>query len=79
MAFGLNRWRVDRSWLLLGLGQFANVVADSAFSYQSAVGTYVAGSWVDTLWPVGATLTAAAAWQLVPRRTVEEVAGARCP
>ena len=21
MAFGLNRWRVDRSWLLLGLGQ----------------------------------------------------------
>ena len=36
-----------------GLGQFANVVADSAFSYQSAVGTYVAGSWVDTLWPLG--------------------------
>jgi two-component system cell cycle response regulator len=75
MAFGLNRWRVDRAWLLLGLGQFANVVADSAYSYQSAVGTYVAGSWVDTLWPVGATLTAAAAWQLVPRRTGEEVAG----
>ena len=75
MAFGLNRWRVDRAWLLLGLGQFANVVADSAYSYQSAVGTYVAGSWVDTLWPVGAVLTAAAAWQLVPRRTTEEVAG----
>jgi two-component system, cell cycle response regulator len=75
MAFGLNRWRVDRAWLLLGLGQFANVVADSAYSYQSAVGSYVAGSWVDTLWPVGATLTAAAAWQLVPRRTGEEVAG----
>jgi two-component system cell cycle response regulator len=75
MAFGLNRWRVDRAWLLLGLGQFANVVADSAFSYQSAVGTYVAGSWVDTLWPVGAVLTAAAAWQLVPSRPVEEVAG----
>jgi diguanylate cyclase (GGDEF)-like protein len=75
MAFGLNRWRVDRAWLLLGLGQFANVVADSAYSYQSAVGTYVAGSWVDTLWPLGATLTAAAAWQLVPRRAGDEVAG----
>jgi two-component system cell cycle response regulator len=75
MAFGLNRWRVDRAWLLLGLGQFANVVADSAYSYQSAVGSYVAGSWVDTLWPVGAVLTAAAAWQLVPRRAAEEVAG----
>jgi two-component system cell cycle response regulator len=79
MAFGLNRWRVDRAWLLLGLGQFANVVADSAYSYQSAVGTYVAGSWVDTLWPLGATLTAAAAWQLVPRRTVEELAGRTLP
>ena len=79
MAFGLNRWRVDRSWLLLGLGQFANVVADSAFSYQSAVGSYVAGSWVDTLWPLGATLTAAAAWQLVPRRTFDEVAGRTLP
>jgi two-component system cell cycle response regulator len=79
MAFGLNRWRVDRSWLLLGLGQLANVVADSIFSYQSAVGTYVAGSWVDTLWPLGATLTAAAAWQAVSRRTVDEVAGRTLP
>jgi hypothetical protein len=32
LAFGLNRWRIDRSWLLLGLGQLANVVADSLFS-----------------------------------------------
>jgi diguanylate cyclase (GGDEF)-like protein len=79
MAFGLNRWRVDRSWLLLGLGQLANVVADSVFSYQSAVGTYVTGSWVDTLWPLGAVLIAAAAWQRVSRRTVEEVAGRTLP
>jgi two-component system cell cycle response regulator len=79
MAFGLNRWRVDRSWLLLGLGQLANVVADSVFSYQSALGTYVSGSWVDTLWPLGATLTAAAAWQATSRRTVEEVAGRTLP
>jgi diguanylate cyclase (GGDEF)-like protein len=67
MAFGMNRWRIDRSWLLLGLGQVANVVADSLFSYQEAVGTYVAGSWVDTLWPLGVALTAAAAWQRPPR------------
>jgi two-component system cell cycle response regulator len=79
MAFGLNRWRVDRAWLLLGLGMFANVVADSVYSYQSAVDTYVAGSWVDTLWPVGATLCAAAAWQVVPRRAVEDLAGRTLP
>jgi len=75
MAFGLNRWRVDRSWLLLGLGQLANVVADSVFSYQSATDSYVTGSWVDTLWPLGATLTAAAAWQLARRAPADEVAG----
>jgi two-component system cell cycle response regulator len=79
MAFGLNRWRIDRSWLLLGLGQLANVVADSLFSYQEAVGTYVAGSWVDTLWPLGVALTAAAAWQRPPRQTADEVGGHTVP
>src|SRR5919201_3559883 len=73
LAFGLNRWRIDRSWLLLGLGQLANVIADSVWSYQEAVGSYMAGSWVDTLWPLGITLTAAAAWQRSPRTTVEEL------
>jgi hypothetical protein len=72
LAFGLNRWRVDRSWLLLGLGQLANVIADSVFSYQEAVGSYTAGSWVDTLWPLGIVLTTAAAWQRASRTTVEE-------
>src|SRR4030095_1114866 len=43
------------------------------------VGTYVAGSWVDTLWPLGATLTAAAAWQAVSRRPVDEGAGPTPP
>jgi two-component system, cell cycle response regulator len=79
MAFGLNRWRIDRSWLLLGLGQLANVVADSLFSYQEAVGTYVAGSWVDTLWPLGIALTAAAAWQRPPRQTADELGGHTVP
>jgi two-component system, cell cycle response regulator len=79
MAFGLNRWRFDRSWLLLGLGQLANVVADSIFSYQEAVGTYVAGSWVDTLWPLGIALTAAAAWHRPPRQTADELGGHTVP
>jgi two-component system cell cycle response regulator len=79
LAFGLNRWRVDRSWLLLGLGQIANVIADCLFSYQEAVGTYVPGSWVDTLWPLGIALTAAAAWQRSPRTTVEELGGRTVP
>jgi two-component system cell cycle response regulator len=69
LALGLSP-RLDRSWALLALGQMANVVADVAFAYQDAVGTYVAGAWVDTLWPVSAGLTALAVWQPTPRSKV---------
>ena len=79
VAMGVNRWRLDASWILLGLGQLANVVADSVFSYQEAVGTYVPGAWLDALWPLGAVLTAAAAWQLAPRGSVEELGGRMLP
>ena len=73
LALGLNRWRLDASWVLLGLGQLANVFADSVFSYQEAVGTYVPGGWLDIFWPLGVLLTAAAAWQLAHRTSVEEL------
>jgi two-component system cell cycle response regulator len=79
VAMGMNRWRLDASWVLLGLGQLANVVADSIFSYQEAVGTYVPGAWLDTMWPLGTVLTAAAVWQLAPRRSVEELGGRMLP
>jgi two-component system cell cycle response regulator len=79
LALGLNRWRLDRSWVLLGLGQVMNVVADVIYAYQDAAGTYVAGGWIDTLWPLGVALTAAAAWQRAPRTTVQELGGRTLP
>jgi two-component system cell cycle response regulator len=80
LALGLNPWRLDRSWTLLALGQVANVVADVVFAYQEAIGSYVAGSWVDTLWPLSAVLTAAAAWQATPRsQTAEQLGGRELP
>jgi two-component system, cell cycle response regulator len=79
VAMGMNRWRLDTSWLLLGLGQLANVVADAVFSYQEAVGTYVPGAWLDILWPLGAVLTAAAAWQPARRASFEELGGRMLP
>jgi two-component system, cell cycle response regulator len=78
LAIGLNRWRLDASWVLLGLGQVSNAAADSIFTYQSALGTYVSGGWVDTLWPLGIVLTAAAVWQPRPR-PVEELGKGTLP
>jgi two-component system, cell cycle response regulator len=79
LALGLNRWRLDRSWVLLGLGQLTNVIADVIYAYQDAAGTYVVGSWIDTMWPIGVALTAAAAWQRAPRTTVEDLGGRMLP
>ncbi|HEX7298539.1 MAG TPA: diguanylate cyclase [Solirubrobacteraceae bacterium] len=78
LALGLSR-RLDRSWALLILGQLANVVADITFAYQDAVGSYVAGSWLDTLWPLSGVLTAAAAWQTAPRARLDELGGRELP
>ncbi|HEY6596735.1 MAG TPA: GGDEF domain-containing protein, partial [Asanoa sp.] len=79
LALGLTRWRLDSSWVLLGIGQATNVVADVIYAYQQAAGTYVSGSWLDTVWPLGVAVTAAAAWQRAPRTTVEELGGRTLP
>jgi diguanylate cyclase (GGDEF)-like protein len=79
LALGLNRWRLDSSWVLLGVGQATNVVADVVYAYQQAAGTYVVGSWLDTVWMLGVSLTAAAVWQKSPRSTVEDLGGRMLP
>jgi diguanylate cyclase (GGDEF)-like protein len=79
VAIALNGWRLDRSWTLLGVGQLANGLADAAFSYQESAGSYVAGSWVDTLYLLGILATAAAAWQRSPASTVEDLGGRTLP
>jgi diguanylate cyclase (GGDEF)-like protein len=72
-ALALNRWRLDASWVLLGLGLASNAVADVIYAYQDAAGTYVLGSLVDTAYPLSVVLTAGAAWTRAPRTTVEEL------
>ena len=44
-------------------GLACSALADGVYSYQSYLGTYTAGGWVDLLWPLGAVLLAFAAWQ----------------
>ena len=58
--FALSGWRVERPWLVLGVGVLATAIADGIYLFQ--LDTYVAGSDLDILWPASALLIAAAGW-----------------
>jgi len=63
VAMALNRWRRDRTWLLLGAGLICMAVADCISTYQEATDSYRAGTILDSFWPLALVLLAAAAWQ----------------
>jgi diguanylate cyclase (GGDEF)-like protein/putative nucleotidyltransferase with HDIG domain len=56
-------WRPDRAWALLGLGLAIFTLSDSFFLYQTATGSYVAGTPVDLGWVAASVFVAWAAWQ----------------
>jgi diguanylate cyclase (GGDEF)-like protein len=62
-VFGLNGWRPDPVWLLLGGGLAFTAVADGVYLVQSATDEYVQGTTLDIAWPASALLVAIAAWQ----------------
>ena len=62
-VFGLNGWRPDPVWLVLGGGLVFTAIADGLYLVQSATDAYVKGSLVDIAWPASALLVAFAAWQ----------------
>jgi|SRR5579884_579581 len=66
-AFALSRWRPGRVWLLLGVGFGAWAIADTAYTYANATGSYTPGGVLDSLWLVAAYLVGCAAWQPVRR------------
>jgi Diguanylate cyclase, GGDEF domain len=59
-VFSLTGWRLERRWLILGLGVLATTIADSIYLYQ--VDTYEDGVWYSALWPASTLLIAAASW-----------------
>jgi two-component system, cell cycle response regulator len=67
VVFGLNGWRPDPVWLLIGGGLALTAVADGLYLVQSATDQYVEGTLLDAAWPTSALLLAVAAWQ--PART----------
>ena len=72
-VLGLYSWRPGRAWLLLGAGFAIFGAADSIYLYRLAADAYAPGTVLDSLWLVGASVMALAAWQ--PPRP----AGARRP
>ena len=65
-AVGLSGWRPEAMWALIALSLIVSVVADTTYLFEAANGTYVAGSWVEPLWPLSGLLLVLALW--VPSR-----------
>ena len=61
MAAG--RKRLDRTWLVLGVGFGVFAVSDSLYLFQVAKETYVTGTLLDIGWLAGALIVSLAAWQ----------------
>jgi diguanylate cyclase len=62
-VFSVTRWQPGRAWTLVAAGLVLNAVGDGIYLYQSAVGTYVEGTYLDLTWPIALVLVALSAWQ----------------
>jgi two-component system, cell cycle response regulator len=74
-VFSVTRWRPGRAWALIAAGLIFNTVGDGLFLYQTAVGTYQEGTYLDLAWPLSLVLISLAAWQRlarVPRVQLQE-------
>lgn len=71
VVLAVTGWKLDRVWSCVLAGALVFSFADTAYLYQSALGTYVEGTLTDAGWLAGIALIAVAAWQ--PRRPVVSV------
>jgi len=66
-VFAVNGWRLGRAWALMAAALLLNAIGDGIYLYQTAVGTYVEGTWLDVLWPTSLVLIALSVWQAPAR------------
>jgi two-component system, cell cycle response regulator len=76
-VFALSGWRPGRRWLLLGAGLGLTSIAGAASLYEDALGTYVAGGIVDSLYLAAALAIGISAWQPVPAQRTLVLEGRR--
>jgi diguanylate cyclase (GGDEF)-like protein len=62
-VFALSGWHPGPTWTLIGAGFVLNVLADTAYTYQAAIGTFREGTWIDAVFVVSLLTLAMAAWQ----------------
>jgi diguanylate cyclase (GGDEF)-like protein len=62
-AWALSGWRTERMWMLLLAGMAINTTANGIYLLKTVHGSYVAGTWTDSLWSVGVLVIMMAAWQ----------------
>ena len=66
-VFALTGWRPG-AWVLIGAGLGLFAVADTIYLHQEATGTYVEGTPLDVVWPLGCAILALAATVTTPAR-----------
>lgn len=76
-VIGLNGWRLQRAWLLIGLGFVAFGVIDSVYLVGVANGTWIPGNVGEGGWPLAMLLMAFASWESSPRREPVQLQGMR--
>ena len=62
-VIGLSGWRLGRSLALLAAGLLLFATSDCLYLFQTATGTYDAGTMTDFGWLAGCVILAWAAWQ----------------
>ena len=62
-VFALGKWRLSRTWALIGCGLMIQGTGDVIYLYQVAGGTYEGGTALDLTYVTTTALFALAAWQ----------------
>jgi two-component system, cell cycle response regulator len=65
-ATALGNWRLQRTWVLLGVAVIVFWIADSLYLTTDATGTYQQNAWFNPLWYASPVIAAWAAW--LPRQ-----------
>jgi diguanylate cyclase (GGDEF)-like protein len=67
--------RIGAAWAAIAGALTLSAIADSIYLYDSAVGSYKAGTILDALWPAALILLALAAWSTPGRRSAVRLEG----